>query len=95
MQQVEEHIIRINGKLQELLKKHSSLLKEAEQQQKAIQKLEQENELKDAKIKMLEQQQHILKAAAGKMPDPDKKEFEQVINKYIREIDKCINLLND
>ena len=95
MQQVEEHINRINSKLQELLKKYALLEKESEQQQKNMLRLEQENELKEAKIKMLEQQQHILKAAAGKMDDPDKKEFEQVINKYIREIDKCINLLND
>jgi soluble cytochrome b562 len=95
LKQVEEHISNINNKLQELLKKHAMLVKETEQQQKAIKKLEQENELKENKISLLEQQQHILKAAAGKMSEPDKKEFEQVINKYIREIDKCINLLND
>ena len=95
MKQVEEHISRINTKLQELLKKHASLAKESGQQQKLIQKLEQENELRESKIAMLEQQQHILKAAAGKMEEPDKKEFEQIINKYIREIDKCINLLNE
>ena len=77
------------------MKKYASLSKESEQQLKNIQKLENENEGKEARIKMLEQQQHILKAAAGKMNEPDKKEFEQVINKYIREIDKCINLLNE
>lgn len=95
MKQVEEHINRINSKLQELLKKVALLTKESEQQQKTIQKLQQENELKEGKINMLEQQQLILKSAAGKMEDADKKEFEQVINKYIREIDKCINLLNE
>lgn len=95
MKQVEEHINRINSKLQELLKKVALLTKESEQQQKTIQKLQQENELKEGKINMLEQQQLILKSAAGKMEDADKKEFEQVINKYIREIDKCINLLNN
>ncbi len=94
MQEVENHISRINSKLQDLLKKHASLIKETGQQQKAIQKLEAEIVLKDARIKALEQQQHILKSAAGKMSEPDRKEFEQVINKYIREIDKCINLLN-
>ena len=29
------------------------------------------------------------------MDEKDRKEFEQVINKYIREIDKCIHLLNE
>jgi len=95
MQEVENHITRINSKLQELLKKHASLVKENLQQQKNIQRLEQENESKDSRIRVLEQQQHILRSAAGKMNEPDKKEFEQVINKYIREIDKCIHLLND
>lgn len=95
MQQVQEHINRISSKLQELLKKHTLLIKESAQQQKLIQKLEQQTALQEEKIRALEQQQHILKAAAGKMNEPDKKEFEQLINKYIREIDKCIHLLND
>ena len=93
--ELENHISRINSKLQELLKKHATLVKENGHQLKNIQKLEQEAEAKDARIRILEQQQHILKAAAGKMNEPDKKEFEQVINKYVKEIDKCINLLNN
>lgn len=95
MKQVEDQIIRINNKVQELLTKYNSLLKENGQQKKHIQKTEAEIELKDARIKALEQQQLVLRAAAGKMAEPEKKEFELVINKYIREIDKCIHLLND
>lgn len=95
MQQASEHISRINSKLQDLLKKLAALIKETGQQQKTIQKLEDELAAKEAHIKVLEQQQHILRSAAGKMNEPDRKEFEQVINKYIREIDKCIHLLND
>ena len=95
MQDLENQVDRINNKLQELLKKHAAFIKENGHQQKIIERLEKEAESKDARINMLEQQKHILKAAAGKMDEPDKKEFEQVINKYIREIDKCINLLNN
>lgn len=95
MQELKDHINRVNNKLQELLKKHATLEKEHEQQQKNIQKLKTELELKDQRIILLEQQQHILKSAAGKMDEKDRKEFEQVINKYIREIDKCINFLNE
>ncbi len=95
MQELKDHINRVNNKLQELLKKHATLEKEHEQQQKNIQKLKTELELKDQRINLLEQQQHILKSAAGKMDEKDRKEFEQVINKYIREIDKCINFLNE
>ena len=95
MQQITDHISKVNNKLQELLKKHASLVKECELQQKNMQKLKAEIELKDQRINILEQQQHILRSAAGKMNDKDRKEFELLINKYIREIDKCIHLLNE
>ena len=95
MQKITEHISKVNSKLQELLKKHASLVKECELQQKNMQKLKAEIELKDQRINILEQQQHILRSAAGKMNDKDRKEFELLINKYIREIDKCIHLLNE
>ena len=95
MQKITEHISKVNNKLQELLKKHASLVKECELQQKNMQKLKAEIELKDQRINTLEQHQHILRSAAGKMNDKDRKEFELLINKYIREIDKCIHLLNE
>jgi predicted transcriptional regulator len=95
LQQVQEHITRVNSKLQDLLKKHFALVKQTEQQDTLIKKLEQQNALQQEKIDALEQQQLILKSAAGQVADGDKKEFEQLINKYIREIDKCITLLGD
>jgi len=95
LQQVDLHINRINTKLQELLKKHAAALKELEQQQKKIENLLQQQSLQEKKIRTLEEQQSILKAAAGSMNAADKKEFEQSINKYIREIDKCIDLLSE
>jgi uncharacterized protein YbgA (DUF1722 family) len=95
LEQVETYISRINNKLQDLLKKHAALAKENDQQQKLIQKLKEDAAKKEEQINLLQQQQHILKSAAGKMNDTDKKEFEQVINRYIKEIDKCIHLLND
>ena len=95
MQPIAAQINRIQSKLQDLLKKHQASIKELEQQQKVITGLQQQQELNERKIKTLEEKQHILKAAAGKMNDPDKKEFEQTINKYIREVDKCIGLLSE
>ena len=95
MQQVDLHISRINTKLQELLKKHPAALKDLEQQQKRIDTLLQQQSLQEKKIRTLEEQQSILKAAAGSMNPADKKAFEQSINKYIREIDKCIDLLSE
>ena len=43
----------------------------------------------------MEQQAVILKSAAGKMNEKDKKVFEQQINQYIKEVDKSIGLLSE
>jgi len=95
LQQVQTHISRIQAKLQDLLKKQAALVKETSQQQKTIVALQQQQELNEKKIKALEEQQFILKSAAGNLNETDKKAFEQTISKYIREIDKCIALLSE
>lgn len=90
-----EHIKRINGKLQQLLRQYQLLQKENEQLKNFVQemKISQENDL--VRISQLEQQVGILKSAAGKMHETDKKSYEKQINEYIREIDKCIGLLSE
>jgi DNA repair exonuclease SbcCD ATPase subunit len=90
-----ENIKRISGKLQQLLKQYQLLQKENEQLKGAISELKasQENDLQ--RISQLEQQVGILKSAAGKMNEVDRKIYEKQINQYIREIDKCIGLLSE
>ena len=95
MQAATENITRIQAKLQELLKKYTSSVKEVELHQKTIATLRAQQASNEKKIKTLEEQQHILRSAAGSMKESDKKEFEQVIGKYIREVDKCIDLLSE
>ena len=95
MEQIEIHIARINNKLQDLLKKHTSLQKQNQQQQELITKLKEQQESGEKKIKALEEQQFILKSAAGELNSTDKKAFEQTISRYIKEIDKCIALLSE
>lgn len=90
-----ENIKKINGKLQQLLKQYQLLQKENEQLKTDIKELKigQENDLQ--RINQLEQQVAILKSAAGKMNETDRKLYEKQINQYIREIDKCIGLLSE
>jgi predicted transcriptional regulator len=95
LQELQTHITRIQTKLQHLVKKHVQLQKHSLQQQEIISKLTEEKELNQKKIKILEEQQLILKSAAGELSTTDKKAFEQAIGKYIREIDKCIALLSE
>lgn len=95
LENIETQISRIQNKLNELLKRHAALQKQNIQQQETIAGLKKENEAKDKKIRALEEQQYVLMSAAGNLGEADKKAFEQIISKYIKEIDKCIALLSE
>jgi len=95
LQQLVSHISSIQAKLQDLLKKHATLQKQVLQQQELISTLKLKEDDQQKKVRLLEEQQYILKSAAGKLNETDKKAFEQTIGKYLREIDKCIALLSE
>ncbi len=95
MEKQQAHITRIQAKTQELIRRHALLQKKTAQQEQTIQELRQKTQADQDKIRRLEEQQHVLKAAAGSLTTADKKSFEQAINRYIREIDKCIALLSE
>jgi len=95
MSDLEQHIKRINDKLQQLLKNYQLLQKENERQIRLIDTLQQSKEKDLQQINELQEKVGILKAASGQMNEADKKEFEKNISKYIREIDKCIGLLSE
>lgn len=94
MSDLEKNIKRINDKLQQVLKSHQFLQKENKKQIELIKELE--NSISNNKSEMiaLHEKINILKAAAGKMEETDKKAFEKNINQYIREIEKCISILS-
>ncbi len=91
---IDLHIKSIQPKLQLLLKKFALLGKENLQikNENEIFKLR-EKELV-AKIETLEQQVNILKASAGNLEGDERIRFEKNINQYIRNLDKCIAMLN-
>jgi chromosome segregation ATPase len=88
------HIKQVNAKLQLLLAQHSKLKQENEQQKKLIESLQQTEAQQKEKLEALRQEQLILKASIDKMDEAEKKELEQKINGYIKNIDKCISLLS-
>jgi uncharacterized protein YhaN len=95
LQEIEGQIARVQVKLQELLKRQANLLKENAALQQKLAILQADNSVQEKKIKLLQEQQQIFKAAASKMNEADKKAFDLTINRYIREIDKCISLLSE
>jgi septal ring factor EnvC (AmiA/AmiB activator) len=88
------HIKQVNTKLQQLLLQHNKLQAENEQQKKLIETLQQNDAQQKEKLEALRQEQLILKASIDKMDEAEKKELEQKINGYIKNIDKCISLLS-
>ena len=95
MAEMDDHIKRVNSKLQQLLKQYQFLQKENEKLAASVKSLRLEKENETAEIARLQQQVSILKSSAGQMAEPDKKVFEKQINQYIKEIDKCIHLLSE
>ena len=95
MSDLEQHIKRINDKLQQLLKNYQQLQKDNERKGRLIDTLQQGKEKDMQQVNELQEKVSILKAASGQMNEADKKEFEKNINKYIREIDKCIGILSE
>jgi len=95
MHLLEEHIISINSKLQILLKNYAALQKENNLFLSEIKKHEENEKNFLEKINVLEIQTGILKPSAGKMDSNEKKDFEKRIDAYIKDIDKCIVMLNN
>jgi hypothetical protein len=92
---LDNHIKRVNDKLQQLLKQYQHLQKENERLKNTVKKQEEENQAKTQHIEQLEMKVNILKASAGKMNEAEKKAFEKKINQYLKEVDKCITLLSE
>ena len=95
MAEMDDHIKRVNSKLQQLLRQYQSVQKENEKLTETVKSLQLAKENETAETARLQQQVSILKSSIGQMAEPEKKVFEKQINQYIKEIDKCIHLLSE
>ena len=95
MAEIEDHIKRVNNKLQQLLKQYHALQKENEKLKDTLKEVQQAKEQEAEKINHLQLQVNILKTSVGQMTETDKKVFEKQINQYVKEINKCIGLLSE
>ena len=94
MSEITDHINHIQTKLQQLLKRYDIMLLENKKQQQVINLLQLEQLQSKEKLEEIKQQNLLLKASVTTMDEGDKKELEQKINQYIKNIDKCISLLS-
>jgi hypothetical protein len=95
MADLETQLKRIQDKLQQVLKDHSSLQKENLRLKEELDKNRNQSFANQQTIEELKQQVDVLKISSGDWDESDKKEFEKRINSYIKEIDRCIALLSE
>ena len=95
MSNTEQHLKRIQDKLQQLLKQYAALQKENSRLIQELASAQQKLTAYQKNTDELKQQVSVLKLSNGEMNEADKKEFEKRINGYLKEIDRCIALLGD
>ncbi|GAB4094199.1 hypothetical protein [Flaviaesturariibacter terrae] len=94
MAESEQHIARLQEKLQLLVKQQQRLRKDNEELQQQLARANGERQALAGQVQDLQQAVGLMKLAAGSLNDTEKKEFEKQVNKFIREIDKCIAYLS-
>lgn len=93
MSTTEQHLKRIQDKLQQLLKQYTAVQKENSKLKEELTIARQKITDQQKGADELKQQVSILKVSAAEMSEGDKKDFEKRINGYLKEIDRCITLL--
>ena len=95
MTELENHLKRIQDKLQEVLKQQASLQNENHRLKKELGKSTKHSLVYQQNIDDLKQQVEVLKITSGNWNETDKKEFEKRISNYIKEIDRCVAFLSE
>ncbi len=95
MPDFDEHIKRITGKVEHLLKRYASLQKENDKLKDELNLIKLKEKEKDEQLKLLSLRIEVLKASKGEMNEEDKKSFEKKINQYLKEVEKCISFINE
>jgi hypothetical protein len=95
MTQPEIQLKRVHEKILLLLKQHQALQKENERLKEDMKKMQVRGESLSRDAEKFRQQADVLKLSGRGMEENDKKILEKKLNQYVREIDKCIALLQE
>ena len=95
MTQPEIQLKRVHEKILLLLKQYQVLQKENERLKDELKKMNIRYETISHDAEKYRQQAEVLGITGRGMEESDKKMLEKRLNKYVREIDKCIALLQE
>lgn len=87
-------IKNLQEKLQILLKQQAHVQKENQQLQKELARLQIESKDRLALVQNLQQQVVALQIGTGNLAEQDKQALSKRIDAYLKEIDKCLSMLN-
>jgi hypothetical protein len=93
MQLMEEQLQRLESKLQLLVKEFHQSQREVLRLQKENTQLRQQLDEASSKTNALSQTLDVMKIKSMTENDSSKKELEKRINQYLKEIDKCLSML--
>ena len=92
---VEGQILRIQDKLQQLLRQRDLLLKENGKLKEDLRRIQEIQAGDGKRLEQLRQQVEALRVSGTAMSEGEKRELEKRLGQYIREIDRCIALLGE
>jgi hypothetical protein len=95
MTQPELQLKRVHEKIGLLLKQHLALQKENERLRDDLKKMLLRCEDLTREAEKSRQQAEVSKLSGRALDESDKKMLEKRLNQYVREIDKCIALLQE
>lgn len=86
-------ISNISAKLQKLVANRRQLESELNRAREENKILTERQSALEEEVRQMKEQILLLRASANPLENDDKKEFQKILNEYIRNIDKCIALL--
>lgn len=96
MQNLSARLFEIRNKVEKLVHENRLLKNENESMRDRIEGLERTVELQKNTLSELTEQNKLIKLAKNLSPeDSDTEEIKNKVNELIREIDRCIDLLNE
>jgi hypothetical protein len=92
---LETQLKQIHDKLQHLVKQYQALQKENKKLKEELSEFRLRNNSHTEELDRLQQRTQILQSSKSEMNEAEKKAFEKRLNNYVKEIDRCIALLNE
>jgi hypothetical protein len=90
---IDQHIQSLNQKMQLLVKKYQQLEKENYKLKQELVIIKKHVDEKKQGFEIMEMQNAMLKASQQQLDDKEKRELEKKLNHFIKEIDRCIEML--